>query len=289
MKASPWSILLFGGPLLGCRLALGLGDLKEGPDPNDASDGATMPPEGGTDGGGDSPANSNGGTCGGATCATSERCENGQCCPVVPGDGGCVVFPSCGCTADQNCARIGGGPEQCVAGGTALALQNCGDSTECRPGLLCADNLCDPPCDGVCTTANYYCLPQDYWSGDGGLEPLGYSVCEPHCNPVAALITDGSHAPCNPGQRCDVNPNGNGVTYCNYPAGGGIQGAACSTSYDCAANYVCTAPQDGSLAPGNCQAYCDLGGATTCPSGTTCQAFSPKARYDRNVEVGSCQ
>jgi hypothetical protein len=280
-----WTMLVVGAPLMGCSQFLGLGNLKDGPDPSDASDGPTASPEGGSDGDSDSPSSS-GGMCNGATCSPSERCDNGQCCPAAPGDGGCFVFPSCGCSAGENCVRIGGGPEQCVGGGTAIALQTCGDSTGCQPGLLCADYLCDPPCNGSCTKANYSCRAQSQQYSDGGLEALGYSVCEPHCNPPSAQVADGAHAPCLPGQRCDADPNGSGDTYCTTPAGAGTQGAPCTTSYECAANYVCVAQEGGS---GSCETYCELGGAMTCPSGTTCQAFSPKARYDRNIQVGSCQ
>jgi hypothetical protein len=284
MKASIWSILLLATPLAGCNQILGLGSLKDGPDPNDASDREAAPPEGGPDGRSDSP--SSGVACDGATCTTSEQCDNGQCCPVAPGDGSCFVFPSCGCSAGEKCVRNSGGPEQCVTSGTEIALQSCGDSTECGPGLLCADSVCDPPCDGPCTKANYSCLAQNLRSANGGLEALGYSVCEPHCNPGSALVADGSHAPCNPGQRCDVNADGTGDTYCTSPAGGATQGMACSTSYECAANYVCVVADGGS---GLCEEYCELGGPMNCPGGTTCRVFSLKPLYDRNLQVGSCQ
>jgi hypothetical protein len=283
MTTRLWPLLILGAPLAACSQVLGLPSLKDAPDPNDASDEKTVLPESGLDGRSDSPSS---GTCDGATCTASQQCDKGQCCPVAPGGGSCFVFPSCGCSTGENCVRSGGGPEQCVPVGTAIALESCGDSTECGPGLLCADSLCDPPCDGSCAKANYSCIPQNQRSGDGGLEALGYGVCEPHCNPVAALVTDGAHAPCNPGQRCDVNPDGNGETYCTSPSGGATQGMACSTSNDCAANYVCVVADGGS---GSCEAYCDLGGALTCPSGTQCHAFTPKARYDRTLEVGSCE
>jgi hypothetical protein len=246
-----WTLLLCAAPLCGCNVALGLENLKGGPDPS-APD--------------------------------AEPSDHGQC-PVAPGGGSCVVYPACGCSANENCARINGGPEECVTAGTAAGLGSCVDETDCRPGLLCADNVCDPPCSGSCPTANFDCLAQDRALPDGGDEALGYSVCEPHCNPVAPQTGDGTHAACGQGQRCDPSSSGNGVTVCNYPAGSGVQGTACSSRHDCAPGYDCHSPEGQSS---RCERYCDYGAAATCPGGTTCFGF-PMPLFDRSQPVGLCE
>jgi hypothetical protein len=288
------SILVLATTLVGCNAALGLDSEKSGPDPNAADSGATeggaessTPPS--VDGGpGDAgPGASEGGACGGQTCGTSEQCDNGQWCPVAPGGGSCVVFPSCGCSATENCARINGAPEACVQGGSVAALGNCDDVTNCRPGLLCADYVCNPPCDGTCATANYQCVPQSRSLADGGAQALGYSVCEPHCNPVTLTpqTGDATHAACGTGQRCNASSTGNGTTYCTYGPGTGAQGAACTSRPDCAAGYDCVFPKTGG---GRCERYCDYGGTTDCPTGTTCQALLT-ALYDGKQQIGVCQ
>jgi hypothetical protein len=228
------------------------------------------------------------GTCGGATCAPSQRCDNGQCCPVAAGGGTCDVFPACGCSASENCARINGAAELCVPGGAVPDLGDCTDSTNCRVGLTCSDGVCDPPCDGVCVAANYDCLTQGIRTADGGVEWLGYSVCEPHCNPVSPHTGDATHALCGPRQRCDLNSTGNGDTYCDYPAGSGIQGMACTAHRDCAAGYDCIIPASG---PPICAQYCSGvdAGVGTCPNATlTCLGFKTPL-YDRAQQIGTCQ
>jgi hypothetical protein len=119
---------------------------------------------------------------------------------------------------------------------------------------------------------------------DGGAETLGYSVCEPHCNPVAPQTADATHAQCGPGQRCDLNPSfSGGVTYCASSAGTGTQGTACSTSYDCAAGYVCHHPPGSSL---RCVQFCDVGVTGSCPGALTCYTLN---QFDRAQAIGVCE
>jgi hypothetical protein len=274
MRASLFRILAVGASLWSCGQVLGLGDLKDGPDPNtvDAS----------SDSG-----SSSGGTCGGATCAAAQQCDNGQCCPMAPGGGSCDVFPPCGCAVDENCARIGGAPEKCVAAGTVAVLGNCQDTSDCRAGLVCADTLCEPPCAGTCPTEAFDCLAQRHSFSDGGVEALGFSACEPHCNPVFPQNADALHVACSAAERCEVSSNGDGITYCDYPAGSGTQGSACSKQSECATGYHCFVPEGGS---GVCERYCHLGGGfnVSCATGTTCQSL-PTATYDRTLPIGVCQ
>jgi hypothetical protein len=219
----------------------------------------------------------------GYVCAPVDSGSPDGGCPAAAGGGSCVVVPACGCPANENCARINGAPEACVAAGSAGALGSCNDVTNCQPGLQCADYVCDPPCNGPCPTPNYDCLTQVHPLADGGTETLGYRVCEPHCNPVAPQTADATHAQCGPGQRCDLNPSLNGgVTYCTSPAGTGTQGTACNTSYDCAAGFVCHRPPGLSL---RCVQFCYVGGAS-CPNGLTC--FTQN-EFDRAQAIGVCE
>jgi hypothetical protein len=191
--------------------------------------------------------------------------------------------------ADENCARTGAAAEKCVAAGTVAALDHCQDTSDCRPGLVCADTLCDPPCGGTCPTDTSECLVQYELLDDGGVVPLGYSVCEPHCNPVFPTTTDQTHIACGQGQRCELSHRLTGVTYCDYPAGPGTQGMACSKPSDCASGYDCLIADDAG-GSGVCERYCHLGGGgnASCSSGTTCQAL-PTTLYDGALPIGVCQ
>lgn len=67
---------------------------------------------------------------------------------------------------------------------------------------------------------------------------------------------------CGAGRSCQINPEGAGVvTYC-ASAGGGIDGAPCTTEVDCAAGHFCA------IAGNVCRRYCC--GSGTCGAGRAC-------------------
>lgn len=274
--------LAFGAPLVDCNVVLGLDNLKDGP-----AKGLDSGPPSNDDAGANDAANSpgaDGSTCGGRMCGPSQQCDNSQCCPASPGGGTCSVFPLCGCSPTQNCGRIHGTPEQCVAAGGSGVLGSCTDATNCLPGLACAGALCLDACDKTCQQANYVCTPQLH-SVDGGTASLGYGACVPHCNPLSPQMVDAAHAACAANQRCDLDTNTMGATYCEAPAGSGGQGASCNLRFDCQPGYTCVHGAGGSSF---CGQYCAVGSGAVCTSGTTCQGFSP-ALHDRTQEIGACQ
>jgi hypothetical protein len=205
-------------------------------------------------------------TNGSASCASGKcvvSCNNGYvtlgatsnyCCPNKPfGKGVCDVLPECGCDPNENCARLSGAPESCVADGSVQQDGNCittNTTKDCAQGLVCADLVCDVACLGTCSATNYECLLQLYTPGyaDGSFAAaggtyLGYGACKAHCNPADTAGVDSTHAPCGAGQRCDYlgDQTPPGRTYCLYSMGTGTAGVGCNANYneDCAPDYVC--------------------------------------------------
>jgi hypothetical protein len=221
------------------------------------------------------------------TCTTGGDCWNGQCCyPSTEGggfgNGVCVVYPGCGCPSGQMCTRKAAGPEQCVPNGTTPANGTCVDTYQCEPNFACTGGYCQPMCiTNTNCAANWACLPQ-FW---GGQTFLGYSACDPHCNPVASSTSDSTHQGCITGQRCDPLFNAAGQTTCNSPAGTGVQGSACTppTSANCAPNYDCVSPGGQSY---RCEQYCRIG-FSDCLTGS-CTAYTTP-QYDNTQEIGVCQ
>lgn len=204
-------------------------------------------------------------------------------CQAAPGGGTCTVFPPCGCSAAQNCARINGAPEVCVANGKWSQLQNCISTADCQHGLVCAHGVCERPCatNGDCAN-NYVCFAQLGPAAEGVTPPpLGYNACEPHCNPVYPSTNDATHVGCGASQRCQMVYDALGGTYCVYPTGGLGQGASCASSTDCKAGYDCLF-----TTAWTCLQYCRVG-QFDCLTGT-CGPTNPPA-YDRNTQIGVCQ
>jgi len=205
----------------------------------------------------------------------------GQCCGSPPGGGTCVVATQCGCPANQKCSRDGNVPETCVDVGTAPAAADCTFDSDCQAGYECANGLCEALC-GSCP-ANWECLPYFGENVDGGSAMLGYSVCEPHCNPVTPFTPDNIHEACGSGQRCNVSVLNASATYCSQPAGAGVRGTPCTENANCAAGYVCVTP------PGKasqCEQYCVVGLYACFP--LSCTSLSPEL-HDGTTQIGVCQ
>jgi hypothetical protein len=210
-------------------------------------------------------------------------------CPAPFGGGTCDVFPPCGCSPTQNCARLFCAPEKCVPNGFKPLGASCTNTADCQHGLVCADGVCDPLCAKAsdCGT-NYVCFKQQGPCGEGIMSQLGYAACEPHCNPVFPFTTDATHIACGVGQRCDFFSGGTSV--CSSPAGSFGKGASCvpgvphdgiGSRNDCQAGLDCLGPMGG---PYTCKQYCRVG-FSDCAG--TCLSFATK-QYDGNTEIGVC-
>ena len=133
----------------------------------------------------------------------------------------------------------------CIAGGAALGVVGCGtttsstDPSDAGPLPYCAKVVFDThdspaePADGVLACPAGAC---NYQSGDGC--PAG-SACRPQFSAESAGV--------NPG--CE-------------PAGNGVNGSACATSVECAANYFC--------AEGRCRKQCCGADWSTCDADESC-------------------
>ena len=220
------------------------------------------------------------------TCSTGGDCWNGQCCyPSAEGGWGggvCVVYPTCGCPSGQMCTRKAAGLEQCVPNGTTPANGQCQDSYQCEPNFACTNGYCQPMClaSSNCAT-NWACLPQV-----NGATALGYSACDPHCNPLYPFTVDASHVACGTGQRCQMSYNAQGGTFCEASTGTGGQGAACPSMYGtaCKAGYECVNYMGGGTY--ECVQYCRVG-FSDCLTGS-CVGFQTPA-YDGTAQIGACE
>ena len=139
-----------------------------------------------------------------------------------------LADPESECGPDMTCdltSRI------CVpALGTGLEDEPCTDSSECSPGLVCADDRCRRPCDAelddgceteqICTVA------------DPPIPGLCMTACE-LAAPVCEL----------PGDACKrvIGAGGQVWAACIGNPGFGMTGDPCSTDSECASGHLCTA------------------------------------------------
>jgi Stigma-specific protein, Stig1 len=221
-------------------------------------------------------------------CSSGEMCLAGQCCAPPPGAGVCNVYLGCGCSTAENCARVDGGPEECVPNGNVTQLGVVTDSTNCAHGLVDSEGVCVPACltQANCLS-NYVCLAQQRDTADAGV-PLGYSACAPHCNPVSPLSTDSTHVACGAGERCEPFGNTQGETTCERSTGTFGQAVACPSMSDfsCAAGYACV--NYGDLGTYYSEKYCRT--TTDCLAGS-CAALSHGGQpvLDLSTPLGACQ
>lgn len=219
-----------------------------------------------------------GAACGNSCCSADQACLDGQCCGIPPGQGICVVSTQCGCPTGQKCSRAGGAPEACSVVGVVPPGGSCTLGSDCEGDYECSDGLCEQLC-GTCAI-NWACSPQYHPNPDGGAAVvLGYSVCEPHCNPGTPFVSDVAHQACGSGQRCNVTSTG--ATYCSQPAGAGVQNSPCQVGDDCAATFGCVG------VPGQCKEYCRIG-TDDCPDFRSCDSFTPE-QFDGKTQIGFCK
>ena len=223
--------------------------------------------------------------------------------PACPIDGGADApvsgggFPGCDpvhpvCAGGQTCqVNCKASINACTPGGTGAPGSACQGNADCAPGsqcfdytsLGCATKIClrfcgnDSDCGG----------PSDAGVGPGSFcrDPVscggtatGYRTCSTSCDPtaVAALASRGG---CPSGLACVRSASMDQVACaCPEPTRTRPEGAACSSSTQCAPGFVCEQ---------TCRAVCrcdEKNAACTAPSqcptpGTTCTPVPGDTRY----------
>jgi hypothetical protein len=210
---------------------------------------------GGSAGGPDNNSNTAG------TGGSASEAETEPACMYPTAALSCSVTQQCGCDERENCA-VEDARVQCIAAGTSLENQYCGEARDCTVGYQCASNAClkhcdpdHPACDGGAA-----CV-QLFW----GTEPVsGVFMCASACNPVDPQTADGELNACGAGLICAWWDNG---TFCSYSDHATRRhGEFCRDQYDCASGYACAESA-------TCAKWCASN--TDCPSGFTCALDAP--------------
>jgi len=190
----------------------------------------------------------------------------------------CGIIPQCGCKSGENCDVTGiDGTTSCVAAGTKGLNAACKALGECSKGLTCIGDLCRPFCASTadCTgaTAGACNNVQAKDSTGKTIDVPGLKVCFIACDPL------------NPSKTCGTAGCGflsSGETSC-VSAGTktGAGGCSSTTPNACAPGYTCVSPTD-------CRRWCRVGFPGDCPTGKSCQSFSPPAPTYLGKEYGVC-
>jgi len=150
----------------------------------------------------------------------------------------------------------------------------------CAPGLGCFGGICKKYCqtDSDCTKVDgVQSCSQTVWQEDGS-DISGVLVCDRICDPATPQVPRSPLLSCPSGFGCQIDTSTTGVTYCWKSTGIGVAKSACTENADCAPGYYCATSDV-------CFKYCFTN--TDCPSGSTCQLFSP-AYYAGSKPVGGC-
>ena len=219
----------------------------------------------------------------GGTSSGSAMIIDANNCATQP----CDILTRCGCgsgdACDLNDALNGTICRQATSTGENTV---CNDATDCAPDYSCFDAgnsaYCQQYCgsDADCGSPRGKCA-YTVLDGANNLIP-GLGLCSSNCDPLA----QGSSA-CPPTWACDIDTIGSAavnVTTCR-PGGAATQGQACPNALECAAGLTCVDFQDGSTA---CQPLCAPGTNPTCPTNTTCTAFTPAVTV-AGVQYGFCE
>jgi hypothetical protein len=239
-----------------------------------------------------------GATCTGFTTKTfaGKSVEFGGCCTPPAGNGPCDTSPQCGCPSTQRCDVVLGagqpdGTTACVAVGTVAEFQTCMSPADCGKGFSCSDRMCKLLCDltrpDSCRNYSEYstCSPVQV----SGIDVPGWGVCTQVCNPAAPFATDTRFTPCVMGTTC--RHLGEGETDCRRipdpTTAVGTQGSACDNGAGAADGLKCAPGHFCDIDELKCIQYCELGATNACPSGTTCQMFTPPTRVS-TINLGFC-
>lgn len=127
----------------------------------------------------------------------------------------CDPLTSTPCGTGERCAWVreaAGGHLDCVADGTVASGGACTIGTDgstgpddCARGLFCLGGACVAVCDSTLATS---CAPSGSCQLYSDTLSATVGVCQPRCNPLTQLLTDGSSCPS--GQGCYEEPGASG-------------------------------------------------------------------------------
>jgi hypothetical protein len=213
--------------------------------------------------------------------------EFGGCCTPPAGKGPCDTSPQCGCPSDQRCDVVLGstqpdGTTACVPIGTVGPFEPCSSQADCGRGFSCSDRVCKILCDTARPdSCKFYAQTSACTSVlVNGVEVPGWGVCTEVCNPAAPFTESANFAACTNGTTC--RHLGDGVTDCRRipdpTVAIGTQGSSCDNGAGSADGLRCAPAHFCDIDTLKCTQYCEVGGAATCPGGTTCRQFTPPTR-----------
>jgi hypothetical protein len=186
----------------------------------------------------------------------------------VPG-AACDPFTNCGCdtASGQKCAEAASG-NHCVAAGTKVVGDQCGNDGECVAGTVCFVSNGGLHCLAYCDDS--HACPTDQACfikvEDSMMNQIGMA-CGPTCN----LLTQdcaGTGDACYSSGTVSTPEKGICVA-----AGTKMPGDTCMFGNDCAKGSTCI--NGTGTNPSVCRTYCDRSAGTNpCPSGQTCTALA---------------
>lgn len=233
-------------------------------------------------------------------CPDGYECRGNKCVVPPPIDappdatcrpaGNCQVVPQTLCTCPNTACDIDRQTHffSCRdATSDGVETKVCNSPSDCAKGYTCSSTLAGSSCLKYCAT-NTDC--QDRGSGDCAVDikgsdgsPFGsVTACSSACDPTQA-----TNASCPVGWACALaalthNAAPFDELICSEP-GVLTQGQQCVGSGDCAAGFTC-APVGSAT---KCAQVCVVGGATVCPTATTCHSFT-RPFIVRTVNYGYC-
>jgi hypothetical protein len=160
---------------------------------------------------------------------------------TAPGDQICTVANGGGTVGASNVTNVA------VACSPPPPPPSC-SGVQCAPGTSCVS---------VGNNVNQ-CLQQCRRDVDCSQGICSGGACFLPCDPVGSMG-------CPPGLVCAIGTSmSNTLATLCVPAGRGVAGSHCTTVLDCAAGYMCIAPQN------VCTAVCDQRDPSTCAGGAQC-------------------
>jgi hypothetical protein len=219
---------------------------------------------------------------------TSDAGESQLVCdPYVPA-AACGNSKTCGllCSAGQPAVGM------CYAAGAGKAGDTCASNNDCSAGsqcftfsaVGCSVMTCLRFCnhsDAACGEANAFCNVPIHC----GTTSPDFAACSRPCDPTGSGTVG-----CATGLSCFVYAGETTDCAC---AGLGDVGAPCTQNSGCngeagcagcRTGLSCVVPTGSTTSAGNCRPVCSLA-SPSCPSGTTCRAFSSSTR----MLYGFCQ
>jgi hypothetical protein len=198
-------------------------------------------------------------------------------CSTTGPNNACGLAPQCGCASGQTCTVVNSasGAVGCVTAGSGGLGAACLSSGNCEAGLTCAGGVCRPYCASPGSDCPGTELGECIQAvdRDGGATP-NLRICLVNCD----LATPSGR--CGSGMRCTYFETDS--VDCRVE-GDGTQGDSCAGESDCASGYGCSP----GLLRAVCERYCQVGGTSNCPSGTTCTPLLTPRRVG-GVHFGTC-